>query len=472
VLLDHDLSTVVFTPSGDRLMGLGEIVPNWKQLTSRSYAPTRQRGWLPCGLHAGDASSFSAYGVAEYLSGYAGPPPMVKLRRGETLRRYFAPGLHDGKTFVFWGNNYKTAGIPGPERSRTWVNQPDAMFKSTTGTAHVDGQVRYVNAVYTYQPDFTSEAYREGVVSEDASQVTFGFASPYVIAATPPNDRPWGVYDAGGRNGLTVRGVGSAKVSVSVDRGETWHDGGTLQQTVDLTDHVKGHRQYWLRIAANAKELAHSQLRIETVCQCNSAVLPRLKDNGTTVTFEASQQAIESAGPNKRQAAAHLVAGAWDSPTVTLELATPQGQPIRTLHAAAHVKSSTPPDPSIRYQIEYSLDQGKTWRPVVKDWTINRQGDEPKGFWSQSLCWGETKLSEPAKSVRVRFRNNGGKAYARAELHLVYATTPASTTSVTYAWRDQTGEQTHREVVGARGTWTVPTGRNTQTRYVEFAVVE
>src|ERR1043166_2908000 len=47
----------------------------------------------------------------EYLAGYSGPPPMVHLRRGETLRRYLQPGLEDGKTFVFWGRNNNTKGI-------------------------------------------------------------------------------------------------------------------------------------------------------------------------------------------------------------------------------------------------------------------------------------------------------------------------------------------------------------------------
>ena len=51
---------------------------------------------------------FIQYTTAEYLTGYAGMPPMVHLRRGETLRRYLQPGLNDGKTFVFWGRNHKT----------------------------------------------------------------------------------------------------------------------------------------------------------------------------------------------------------------------------------------------------------------------------------------------------------------------------------------------------------------------------
>ena len=174
-LLDHDLSTVIFDPDGRRLLGLRDIASDWKRLTDRGFRPDRQHGWLICGLSAGDNASYATYGTADYLAGYAGPPPMVHLRRGETLRRYLDPGLEDGKTFVFWGRNYNAAGIPGPERPQTWVNQPDAMFGSKTGAGFKPGRARYANAIFTYRPDFATIDYREGVVSENDSQVTLEF---------------------------------------------------------------------------------------------------------------------------------------------------------------------------------------------------------------------------------------------------------------------------------------------------------
>ena len=66
-------------------------------------------------------------------------------------------------------------------------------------------------------PDFTTGDYKEGVVAEDDSQVTFEFRTPYIIAATPANDGPWGVYEPGCRNGLVVGGKGDFAVSVSVE---------------------------------------------------------------------------------------------------------------------------------------------------------------------------------------------------------------------------------------------------------------
>src|SRR3954470_1691853 len=44
-LLDHDISTVMFTPDGSRLMGIDEIVPQIKMLKNPAYKPERQRGW-------------------------------------------------------------------------------------------------------------------------------------------------------------------------------------------------------------------------------------------------------------------------------------------------------------------------------------------------------------------------------------------------------------------------------------------
>jgi hypothetical protein len=473
VLVDHDLSTVVFDPTGKQLLGMKEISADWKKLTDRGFKPERQRGWLICGLHPADNGSYAKNQVAEYLAGYAGPPPMVHLRRGETLRRYLQPGLEDGKTFVFWGRNYNTGTVPGPERSHTWVNQPDALYGSKNGAGYKPGQARFANAVYTYTPDFASGDYKEAIVAEDDKSVTFAFQSPYIIGTTPPNAKEWGIYDAGGKNGLVVRGKADCKVSVSVDRGRTWTEGGKLAGAVDLTDAVKGYRQYWLKLHAGAKALTGSGLTITTVCEANASVMPQLKDGGSAVSFAASGRALVSAGPTLPQATAHVVEGKFDSPMVVLELRTPRNEPVAEVFAAAHVRSSNPPDPAVKYQIELSTDGGKTWRPVVKDWTVNRQGDEPGDFWSQSFCWGNAPVaSDPAvSSVRVRFRNNGGKQYARAEVHLAYQVPKADSTEVTFAWTDDTGAHTAAHTFAGASdekAWTIPTGKNVRTGWVEM----
>ena len=471
-MLDHDLSTVIYDKTGSALLGLDAISADHQTLSDRHHMPDRQHGWLVCGLHPADGASYAAYQVAEYHAGYSGPPPLVHLRRGETLRRYFQPGLEDGKTFVFWGRNYNQGGIPGPERSRTWVNQPEAMHGSKNGTQHVTGQTRFANAVYVYQPDFNG-AYQESVVSESADSITFEFHTPYIIAATPPTDSAWGIYEAGCRNGLVLRGAASCAVAVSVDGGHTWKDAGTFKHGLDLTDHVKGHRQYHLRLGAGAKQLLDSGMTITTVCQAAVSVLPRLKDSGTRIEHAVSGHALQSAGPTLAQARPCVIEGGFDTPRVTLQLATPRGEGTRIIHAAAHIASSTAPNPDIKYQIEYSLDSGRTWQPVVRDWQIVRQGVEPPDFWSQSLCYGSVKLPAEvnATTARIRFRNDGGKKYLRAEAHLEYAVPNRDALRVTYAWEDDKGPHQQSHDFTNNSPWDLPTGSAVQTRWVELAPI-
>lgn len=474
-LLDHDISTVIFDAEGKRLLSIPEVKAGLKKWTGRAFSPDKQRGWLVCGLHPDDGAVYASYTTAEYLPGYSSVPPMVHLRRGESLRRYLRPGLEEGKTFVFWGRNYNTAAVPGPERSITWVNQPDRMYQSTKGAGYRPGQVRYANAVYRYEPNFKNGDYREGVVDESGDQVTFEFYTPYIIGCTPPNNnKPWGIYDEGGRNGLVVQMPGDAcRISISVDQGKTWREPENFHDGIDWTDFVKGHRQYFIRFHASPERLANSRLVITTVCQANSAILPRLKDNGSEVTFLNSRQAVVSAGPNKPQAAAHIIAGSFDSPAVTMEIRSPRGEPALAVYASAHIASGNPPSPNTKYQIDFSIDGGKRWQPVVKDWSIPRLGNEPADFWSQTLCYGSAHFaSSPSTPVQVRFHNDGRKKYLRAEAHLVYRTAFKDSTRVAFGWKDNSGDKTasHLFAPGTNAPWHVSTGAGVQTRWVEFSV--
>jgi hypothetical protein len=481
-LLDHDVSTVIFTPDGSRLMSIGEIVPQVATLKDPRFKPERQKGWRVAGLHDDDAGVYTKFSSVEYLSGYAGPPPMVHLRRGETLRRYMGPGLEDGKTFVFWARNYNAGGIPGPERDRAWVNQPEKMFGSTEGTGAKAGRVRYANAVYSYAPNFSDGSYREGVIDEGPDHVTFEFQTPYVIGATPANDKAWGVYDAGGKNGLVVSGAGAGAVGVSVstDQGKTWKtaSGTPASAGVDLTDLVKGEQQYWLRLNAGAAALKDAKVSWRTVCQANVATIPRLHDGTNRVTFLAGGTALASAGPNRDQAEPHVVAGKMDSPAVTLEVKPPRGEKALKLYASGWLASGAPPAPEIAYAIDYSTDGGKTWGPVVKDWHIERRPPEPGDFWSQSFCWGEVDLpgGGAVAPVRVRFKNDGGKAYRKVEAHVAYDVTNPSPTRVTFAWTEGTGgatktaSHTYAAKAGAEdATWELQAGRGVKTAWVEYA---
>jgi len=479
-LLDHDISTVVFAPDGSRLLSIAEISQDLANLTNPAFKPERQHGWPLSGLHEADARGvFDSFRVAEYLSGYAGPPPMIHLRDGETLARYFAPGLVDGNTFVFWGMNYNTADIPGLERNRTWVNQPDKLFNGRKGTGAKPGQARYGNAVYDYRPDFTTGGYKQAAVSESATHVTFEFRTPYVIAATPSAavaGEKWGVYRPGATNGLVIRGKSGIKASLSTDNGVTFTDPAaitadpaTLGRPLDLTDHVKGRNHYQLRLHASAAELAKADLRILTICQANPATFPQLHDGVNHITYEASGLAIAGTGPTKAAAEAHIVDGKLGSKSVTVELKTPRGEPAVHVYAAGWLASGNPPDAKAASSIEYSTDGGQTWQPVVKDWRIERRAPEPPDFWSQSFIWADLKLPSPTRQpIRVRFNNSAGKTFRKVEAYVAYEVSPSkASTAATFTWQDDTGgHSATTHIAGHRHTWQIPAGKNVRMKSV------
>lgn len=475
-LLDHDISTVVFDVTGQRMLSIDEIRRDLSRLTDPTFNPQRQQGWPLGGLHRDDPQALADFRVVEHLPGYAGPPPMVHLRRGESLRRYYQPGLQDGRTYVFWGRNYGTSDIPGPERSRTWVNQPHRFAGTLQDAGFHPGQFRYANAVYTYRPNFRDGSYREAAIIDDATQLVFEFQTPYIIAATPPDDSDWGIYKTGCRNGLVLRGHAPTELAVSVDRGQQWHSVGRLSDNMDLTDLVKGHCQYWLRFDAPASNLMDSELEIVTVCQANPALFPHLKDHGSQVSYAATGNAVVSAGPNLRQAESHLIEGAFGTDFVVLELSPPRDELVQRVYAAAHVASSNPPNPDVRYDIDLSTDAGHPWQPVAEDWRIVHRGVEPDDFWSQSLCYGDQGIKgDSVGPIRIRFRNDGGKPFLRAEAHLVYRLRePQDRCRVTMAWSDDEAQDRRAEqtIEGDHPTsWKVDTGGNVRMHWVQTEIV-
>lgn len=476
-LLDHDISTVVFSTDGRRLLSLPEIATDVRRLADPAYMPGRNHGWYISGLEDHDARGvYTQVNTAEYLAGYAGAPPMVRLRGGESMRRYLQPGLDDGKTFVYWGRNYDIGGIPGPTRDRTWVNQPDKMFGSKHGTGAENGQVRFANAVYQYMPNFADGSYKQGVVDEGPDHVTFEFYTPYVIAATPASAGAWSIYQAGCTNGLVIHGAPGAlvQVQVSVDQGKTWQDAGSLRDGLDLTDHVKGYQQYFLRFGAGATALKDAGLSWRTVCQANVATIPHLHDGENTITYLASGRGIVAAGPTLDQANAHVVDGKMGGKMVTLELLAPRGASPVTIHAAAWQASGDPPA-DVAYNIDYSTDGGTSWQPIVKDWKIERRRPEPGDFWALSFTWGNTDIQGAAagKPIRVRFTNNGGKTFRKVEAYLVYEEKDSTPLELTFAWKagDESKTATHRYTSAAGAgdaTWHLAVGEKVQTSWVEM----
>ncbi len=100
--------------------------------------------------------------------------------------------------------------------------------------------------------------------------------------------------------------------------------------------------------------------------------------------------------------------------SVTLELKAPRGEKPTRIYAASWNSSGAPPTDAA-FAIDYSVDAGKTWKPVVADWKIQRRAPEPGDFWSQSFTYGDVALTDATGPVRVRFSNSGGKSFRKVE---------------------------------------------------------
>jgi hypothetical protein len=108
----------------------------------------------------------------------------------------------------------------------------------------------------------------------------------------------------------------------------------------------------------------------------------------------------------------------------------------------------------------------------VKDWILQRREPEPKSFGCPTSVWGSGEVSGSAP-VRVRFSNDKGQLYFRAEAHLTYETRGRDATKVTFDWTDRSGahRQSHVFANGATEEWALETGTDVETRWVEYEPV-
>ncbi len=509
-LLDHDISTIVFDNSSKpkRLLNLADIAYTSQSSPRRHeareaildnrLAPTGNRGWFKSGLYfprddASNAEGSDAIGVytkilgTAPLSGYAGAPPIMSIKRGETIRRYLKPGLGD-KTYVYWGPNYSgldknSDSIPGPSRNRTWAAQPERMVRATRDTDLI--YARYGNVVSTYRPNFADGTYRDGVIDQDERSITFYFYSPYAIAATPPQEAAeqlWAIHSAGCTNGLVLDSEDDSghTIQISTNNGSTWSAELRLGDRLDLTDLVKGHHSYHLKFNASPSQLAETSITIHTVCMANDRLMPHLKSDGTAVLFGVSGKAVFAAGPNVDQAKPFIVSGGFGTDAVTMRVPSPNNARLLAVHAAAIVNSGSEPDDAISYRIDCSTDNGASWSPIVADWRVARIGYQKGDKAPWSFCFGDLDISESeATEVLVRFSNNGGVTFERAEVYLIYQAENSRPVLVTFDWDEQTAGQivsktaSHTfEPVDRKElpSWNLETGKVVETNWVEMKI--
>jgi len=475
VLLDSDITTVCFDREQKAMMNIEELAKS----DLKSYLTNRlakdNRGWLP-ELCPGDGGGYSQTKGYAPLSGYAGVPPIIHLRPGESLRRFPRPGLGAGEkgTLVFWG--ICVDGLDGPNRHQTYLTDPNTYFNATQRPrleSDPNRRARFGNAVFTYKPDFKSGAYKDAVAAEDDASVTFEHISPFIIAVKPATKN---CFDPGARLGLVLNGKAGCKVCVSIDGMKTFSDPVDFKDGIDLSDLVKGRYRYWLKFMAAPASLADKEIMVTTRCMANGYVMPHLKADGTQVTFNASGLAVATVGPQAETIAKHIVDGGLDKPSFTIKIKTPRGEKIKTVYWGTRSPTGSPPKPELAFKAEYSKD-GKEWKVLKDDWRINPPSPyEPPDTWSQTFFYGTKDIPEAdASEVLIRISNNLGKTYQMGQFSVVYQTKNSAKTKVTYCWEEGGQEKRDEHVYPAGAamdsSWKIPTGKEPALKWVETTPV-
>ena len=172
-----------------------------------------------------------------------------------------------------------------------------------------------------------------------------------------------------------------------------------------------------------------------------------------------------------------MVDGKFGSSKVTLELAAPRNAVPLQVYAAAWQASGDPPAP-VNYAIDCSTDGGKSWTAVVKNWMVTPRAPDPPDYWSQSFTWGDAPVKSGAAGgpIRVRFSNDGGKPFRKAEVYLACRVNEPSPTQVSVCWSDPSGKtQTATHTYAASksaaedSSWHLDSGGKPQALWVEMA---
>ena len=480
-LADFTTGTMVFGDDG-KPVGIKEIAEKLKA-DDKAWLNDPKRGGFgkfACLPYPDSWGVYSKILDEMMLFGYNGMPIVYTLRAGESFTRYLEPGMQDGKTFMFWAKDYYNIGskpFHGPYRHDTFLDDYP-MGNGKKG----HNPVRQSNGVFEYSPSLADGRYKDGVKAEkdtimeggvlkgksaDAS-VTFEQASPYIIAAWPEKrgDREWNLLAEKCVDGAVAGGVavGKVAVNVSVDGGKTWKEAGVAEGPfkVDFTDIVKGRNTYMVRFGLTGADGLKS-LKLRTVVQVARAVIPRLKDGGTKVTYQAGGQGVIQGGPSQ-----YLADGLRRKDLETEGFRVMEIKAPGAIKFASGMLRASGPGRG-PWSVAFSLDGGKTWKTGLKDVNLKPE-DSGWGGGHHAYAWAEMPFAgnKDAKSVLVKV---GKGNISHAEIYATYQQPNTSGLEVTYAWTEgaQVKQDTHKIDAGkAADTWTVPTGQNVKTKWVRF----
>ena len=499
---DTDMAGLVFRNDGV-VAGYEDIIKDFKIVENdRAPLPRYPFAWPGDFQGMKDGWKKVAQGgnwFKMYNAGYAAHPGIVHVRSGESFTRYF-----DRDHFAqrrYWHNQKG-----GPFRDWTFVNMGEPEHVGPKSNSR--GNASYCNGEFIYKP-LSSQNYKEGVVEEKdvvlaadspklrtkgTGSITFQHFSPYVIAGAPAD----GVNPMGGaaKGGLVVSGqaVGAVRLEVSADQGQTWKDMGEArgQFEKDLTDEVKGRYGWQVRILLT-KDAGLDALTFTTVTQVAQPIYPRLKAEGTDVTYRAANRAVTPILPNfalTEEVAARSEERSQRSPNMVfvgrnakqrfayqvqgpkpgwVTFRVPANANLLQVNAAARFNVRVPAPENVDYHMDISTDNGKTWKPLA------RAAVPKDNEYSSGWMYGSADVSAAkAQTALVRVHLFGGGTLAglmAAELYGVHATPPPGAVKLTYAWKEGGALKTHSENVPAgkaEHAFKVPTGKQIVDEYVRI----
>ncbi len=444
-----------------------------------------------------------------YNSGYAAHPAIVHLRSGETFTRWFDRDHYGGPAQRrFWHHH-----PGGPQRNWTYMNAGEPFHDGAKHNARSDAS--YCNGEFVYRPDLAAAAFREGVIaatpnvaqrdrspklfSRDGgtASVTFRHFSPYVICGRPEDGK--NPMSARATSGLVVNGwrSGKVRIEVSADEGQTWQvtdpSGDSGPFSVDLTEHVKG-RYGWQVCCTWDGDAGLDDIEFTTVTQVCQAIYPRLKPNGTEVTYRAGSRGVVAVLPNfalpeddagrfedvSRRSANLAYRGR--SPTSRLAYETTDNRPasvvfrieapagLRDVHAAIRYAIRVPPPENGDFRLAVSTDDGTTWHEFARA-DIPADNEFSSGWLAGSA--DVSAANAPSALVRASLYAGGHRTgLIDAQLYGVYGTEAPGSVEITHGWNEGGIAKTHAETVPAGAQerrFHVPTGANVRDEFVRIS---
>lgn len=424
-----------------------------------------------------------------YNSGYAAHPGIVHLRKGETFTRYFNRDHFGGPTKRRFWHVQKN----GPFRNWTFVNKGTPQHEG--GESNSRGNASYCNAEFVYEPALTRLKSKAGSKQATGTMV-FDHFSPYVIAGDPTDDENPMTQKA--TDGLVVKGetTGAISLALSTDQGQSWKHIADVTGSfaLDLTDSAKGYYGWMVRFTPSETARLKA-LKFITVCQMAQPIYPRLKSNGSKVTYRVASRGVRPVLPNWSLSQQQLVdAGVinktFDSGNtkytrrsakqrtaytttsnkpamVAFNVKTPG--PLLEVRAASRFSLRVPSPKRCNFHLDISTDAGKSWQTIGKA-EIPEDNEYSSGWMYGKVDVSNAKVAEAV--VRAQLYAGGyTTGLIDADLYGIYRCAKPQAAKITYAWREAGKLKTHVEIVlagRASHTFTVPTGANITDEYVRI----